>query len=198
MLARSVAHEHAADRVLLAGTLGRGAWTLTFGTTAAAPQIQIPGIVAFGDACVGSSRQATLNVCNTGKADLVIDPIASSNPRFKVTTPSAGYPIVIRPDFVSRFAGAATFPDVSAWSVLGTIKYTFNPPATVRVFVNGGAGLYQFDPGDAEFGFNIGAGVQIPLNRRFAVEGTYNYNHALTASPNRRFSQIQGGVLIYF
>jgi hypothetical protein len=377
----------AADRVLLAGTLGRGAWTLPFGAAVGNPQIQIPGTVTFGDSCVAGTSQATLNICNTGKADLVVDPIASSNPRFTVTTPSAGYPVVISPDFCfpfqvafnptaagpqtaklsfatndaatacastdvfgnatitdvrvtgstdfgvsstwdanekivkvcntgacnlsvpsvsvagadyalvsnpfpatvspdscldvtvgfeptlpgrrtgsltvstndpdtpsvvrqltgrspsyfsiaagaslphgalntvadagstvnlaftypflpnwawdvrvgyAAFAGATALPDVNVWSVLGNIKYLFNPPATVKVFVNGGAGLYQFDPGDAEFGFNIGGGVQVPLNRRFSIEGTYNYNHALTASPNRRFSQIQGGLLIYF
>ena len=376
-----------ADRILLAGTLGRGAWTLAFGGGAGAPQVQVPGTVDFGDACPRDKRLATLNVCNTGKADLIIDPIASSNSQFTVTTPSAGYPIVISPDFcfpfqvtfqstapgpqttkltfatndpvtacaatdllangtttdirvtgstafgsasawnpaekvvrvcntgacnlevsavtvtgvdfsavsnpfpatvshdscldvtvgflpvlpgrktgtltvasddpdtpsvvrqlsgrspasVSIHAGAAlphgalnsiadvgstatlafTYPfrvkiawdvrvsyalfdgapgfgDTDVWSVLGNVEYTFNPAAAARVFVNGGAGLFHFDPGDAEFGFNLGAGLHLPVSRRFAVEGTYNYNHALTTSPNRRFSQIQGGLVMFF
>ena len=376
-----------ADRVLLAGTLGRGAWTISFGSGTGTPQIQIPGTVAFGESCVGSTRQATLNVCNTGKSDLVIDSIASSNPRFTITTPSAGYPVAISPDFCfpfqvtfqstaagpqsskvtlatndpvtactttdlsasgtttdirvtgstnfsvasewdanekivrvcntgacnlavssvtitgsdfslvsnpfpatvspdscldvtvgfapvlpgprtgdltvasddpdtpsvvrqltgrssayfsihagaafphgalntianvgstvnlaftypfhrrwawdvragyARFDGAPTFSDTTAWDVLGNIKYTFNPAGMFRVFLNGGAGLYHFDPGDVEFGFNVGVGGQVPVTRRFGLEGTYNYNHALTASPSRRFSQLQGGLLIWF
>ena len=99
-----------ADRILLAGTLGRGAWTLSFGSGTAAPQVQVPGSIDFGDSCLRDKRQATLNVCNTGKADLVIDPIASSNSQFTVTTPSAGYPVVISPDFCFPF------------------QVTFNPP----------------------------------------------------------------------
>jgi hypothetical protein len=66
------------------------------------------------------------------------------------------------------------------------------------VFANGGAGVFQFDPGGGEFGFNIGAGVQVPINRRFAVEGTYNFTTAVTATPSRRYSLIQGGLLVYF
>ena len=377
----------APDRILLAGTLGRGAWTLSFGSGTATPQVQIPGALAFGDLCLRNTRQATLNVCNTGKADLVVDPIASSNPQFQVTTPSAGYPVVISPDFCfpfqvtfqpgaagpqsskltlatndpvtacatmdlsgvgtasdirvtgstvfgvastwdpaekvvrvcntgacnlnvssvaitgadffavsnpfpatvspdscldvtagfrpvlagprtgsltvtsddpdtptvalqlrgrspsyfsihagavfphgalnaiadasstvniaftypflpkwawdvrvgyANFSGAPGFPDTDAWSVLGNVKYTFNPPGPASFFLNGGAGLFHFDPGDAEFGFNIGAGVNVRLNHRFGIEGTYNYNHALTASPSRRFSALQGGLLIFF
>jgi hypothetical protein len=375
-----------ADRLLLAGTLGRGAWTLTFGPAGTA-QVQVPGSVAFGDACVGSTRQATLNVCNTGKSDLNVDSIASSDPQFVVTTPSAGYPVVISPDFCfpfqvtlnaatagpqsskltlatndptaacttveasangttpdirvtgstafgvasawgtnekivkvcntgacnlavasvsvtgtdftlvsnpfaatvspdscldvtvgfrpvlpgprtadltvasndpdtpsvvrqltgrsppyfsihagaalphgalnttndagptlnlaftypflehwawdvrlgyAGFDGAAANPDVSVWTVFGNLKYVFNPAATLRVFANGGAGVFQFDPGGGEFGFNIGAGVQVPINRRFAVEGTCNFTTAVTATPSRRYSLIQGGLLVYF
>jgi opacity protein-like surface antigen len=98
----------------------------------------------------------------------------------------------------ASFNGAPGSSDTDVWNVLGNAKYTFNPAAAGRVFVNGGAGLYHFDPGDAEFGFNLGAGVQAPVGNRFAVEATYNYHHALTASPNRRYSQVQGGLIIFF
>ena len=80
------------DRMLLAGTLGRGAWTLPFGTGTGTSQIQIPGTVTFADACVGNSRHATVNVCNTGKGDLVIDSLASANPRFTITRRRAASP----------------------------------------------------------------------------------------------------------
>ena len=97
----------------------------------------------------------------------------------------------------AQFDGAAGFEDTDVWS--GKIKYALNPASTTaRVFANGGLGLYHFDPGDAEFGFNIGAGVKFPIGRRFALEGTYNYHYALTASPNHRYSQLQAGLNIYF
>jgi hypothetical protein len=38
----------------------------------------------------------------------------------------------------------------------------------------------------------------VPINRRFAVEGTYNFTTAVTATPSRRYSLIQGGLLVYF
>jgi opacity protein-like surface antigen len=98
----------------------------------------------------------------------------------------------------ASFNGASGSSDTDVWNVLGNARYTFNPVAPARVFVNGGAGLYHFDPGDAEFGFNVGGGVHVPVKPRFAVEATYNYHHALTASPNRRYSQVQGGVVVMF
>ncbi len=67
------------------------------------PQIQVPGSVDAGDACVGSTTTATLEVCNTGKADLFVGPIASSDPQFSVTTPSGGYAVAISPDFCFPF-----------------------------------------------------------------------------------------------
>ena len=61
----------------------------------AASQIQVPGPVVFDDTCVGSSSLATANICNSGKTDLHIDPITSSDPQFSVVTPSSGYPVTI-------------------------------------------------------------------------------------------------------
>jgi HYDIN/CFA65/VesB-like, Ig-like domain len=67
------------------------------------PQIQVPGSVSFPDSCSGTTNFATLLVCNTGKEDLEVDGIGSSNPRFAVTTPSSGYPVIISPDFCFPF-----------------------------------------------------------------------------------------------
>jgi len=50
----------------------------------AGAQIQSPGPVIVPDTCVGTSSLAVVNVCNTGKIDLHVDPITSSNPQFAV------------------------------------------------------------------------------------------------------------------
>jgi hypothetical protein len=353
----------------------------------ATPQIQVPGPIDLGATCGGVTNRATLNVCNTGKDDLIVTAITSSNPMFTVAAPSAGFPVVISHDFCFPFGvafqgttagpqtgtltiasndpahpstttqvlGAGTSPeirvtgstafgvgsawrpaektvrvcntgacnltvasatvsctdftaianpfpatvshdscldltigftpslpgssscqltvtsnapgtptvtrtltghtppflsihaglaephgslhtiadlgstinvgfvypftpnwawdlrvgrthfderpgqsDTTAWMVLANARYTFNPAALQRVFVNAGGGLYHFDPGSREAGFNLGAGANFQLNRRFAIEGTYNYHEVFTPSPNLRFSQFQAGLLVSF
>jgi hypothetical protein len=63
---------------------------------------------------------------------------------------------------------------------------------------NGGLGLYHVRPGGLEAGLNLGGGLRHPVNRRFAVEGTYNFHWAFTASPSKRYSQLQGGLVVSF
>ena len=351
------------------------------------PQIQVPGAVDLGKACVGTKSAGTLNVCNTGKDDLIVGAITSSNPRFAVTVPSAGFPVTISHDFcfpfqvvfdsaatgsqsatltvasndpdhptvdvqvsgdgtepdirvtgstdfgtvsawtpgektvavcntgacslsvtgaaitcadfilvnnpfpatlnpgaclnlvvrftpltpgfkacdlkvasddpdtptvsrtltartpplfslhgglvvphgalhgiatqgstfnldfvdpfkprwawdarlgVSRFDGRAARPDVDLANLSANAKFTVNPTGAVRLFLNGGFGLYHFNPGDFEGGGNLGLGLNVPLGRRFALEATYNHHWAFTASPVLRFSQVQAGLLISF
>jgi hypothetical protein len=373
-----------------AGVAGTGAGLRIFSNVARVcplPQIQVPGDLALGDTCVGAATFGTLNVCNTGNADLEISAITSSNPRFSVTVPSSGYPVTLSPtscfpfqvafhptvtgpqsatltipsndpttpsavvhvtssgtepdvrvtgstdfgtvsawapgektvsvcntgacdlsvssatvscpdftlitnpfpaivshdscldlvvrftpvlpgsksctltiasndpdspsvvrtltgrtppffslhaglavphgalhtiatqgstfhlDFVypwkpkwawdvrlgtTRFDGRAGNPDTDVYTLSANAKYTFVPSSSVRLFVNGGFGFYHFDPGRFEAGGNLGLGLNVPLGRRFALELTYNYDSAFTASPNRRFSQAQLGLLTSF
>ncbi len=356
-------------------------------TPSLVPQIQVPGNVDLGDVCVGSNSAGTLNVCNTGKSDLIVSTITSSNPSVSVTTPSAGYPVTISHDFcfpfqvifnsaatgsqsatltipsndpatpnatvtitgngtepdirvtgstdfettsawrpaestlsvcntggcplavasatvgcadftlvnnpfpaslgpnscldlvvrftpqrpgrkscslaiasndpdtpvvnltltartppffslhgglvmphgafhliakqgstvhfdfvypwrprwawdvrlgVSRFDGRSSNPDTDVYTLSANAKYTLNPGAPVHVFLNGGLGGYHFDPGNFEGGVDLGIGLNVPVNRRFTLELTYNYDWALTASPTLRFSELQLGLLISF
>ncbi len=67
------------------------------------PQVQMPSDLDMGDACIGRTKTSTLNICNTGKEDLVVEPITSSNPQFTVATPSSGFPVVISHDFCFPF-----------------------------------------------------------------------------------------------
>jgi hypothetical protein len=352
-----------------------------------APQIQVPGSLSMTGLCVGSNSIQTLNVCNTGVGNLIVDPISSSNPSFSVTTPTSGYPVTISPDFcfpfqvvfnagasgsqstvltiptndpdtpitnvnvtgdvgvpdirvtgdtdfgirsnwapakerisvcntgscdltvtsatvacpdftlinnpfpakvspdscldlvvrftptepykkscdltiasndpdtptVTRtltgktpplfsfhtgliiphgalnnlaktgssinvdfvypfthhwawdlrvgflhFDGEPALPDIDVTTVLVNVKYIFNPSGSIRIFGNGGGGIYHFDPGNFEGGGNLGFGINVPVGRRFQIEGTYNHHWAFTASPVLRFSQIQAGLLVSF
>jgi hypothetical protein len=85
-----------------------------FTVLAPKPQIQVPGGVAFGESCSGATGAGVLNVCNTGKADLTVTGITSSDPQFSIATPSAGFPVVISPDFCFPFqlAFSSTTPGV--------------------------------------------------------------------------------------
>ena len=77
----------AADDLLLAGTLGRGAWTLDNPADVSIPVITVPASqLDFGTVC--GPVTGTLEVCNTGMANLQIDSITSSDPQFSVTEPT--------------------------------------------------------------------------------------------------------------
>jgi len=64
------------------------------------PGLTIPGPITT-EACVGDTSTATLNICNTGKADLNINNITSSVSQVTVDNP--GYTVVISPDFCFPF-----------------------------------------------------------------------------------------------
>jgi hypothetical protein len=98
----------------------------------------------------------------------------------------------------SRFDGRPCCGDVSVSTLSSNAKYTFNPASPVHVFLNGGLGLYHFNPGDFEGGGNLGLGLNVPVGHRFSLELTYNYDWAFTASPELKFSQVQLGLLVSF
>ncbi len=98
----------------------------------------------------------------------------------------------------SNFDGSDGHSDINLLTVGANLKYTFNPTSPMRVFVNGGGGLYAFDPGDVEGGLNVGIGLNIPLSGRYSFEATYNYHKAVTASDSLHFDQFQLGVLASF
>jgi hypothetical protein len=98
----------------------------------------------------------------------------------------------------ARLDGQPGFPDTDVWKLGANAKFTLNPAAPVRVFLNGGPHAYHFDPGDFEGGVNLGLGLQVPAGSRFALELTYNYHWTLTASPNLELSELQAGLLVSF
>ncbi|HQR35773.1 MAG TPA: choice-of-anchor D domain-containing protein [Blastocatellia bacterium] len=92
------------------------------------PQIQIPSDPRFADTCVSTNSSATLSVCNTGKADLEVSSITSSNSQFAVTSPSAGFPVVVSPDFCFPFE--VRFTPNSIGSKTTTLTINSNDPST--------------------------------------------------------------------
>ena len=90
------------DINLYLGTRGRGAWRLTF-KKVLMPEIQVPSPPTFKPSCLGDKQPGTLKVCNTSGGDLIITSITSSNPRFTIVSPSAGFPVTISHDFCFPF-----------------------------------------------------------------------------------------------
>ena len=112
----------AANNAMYAASRGRGIWRMTLPR----PHIQVPSSLDWGQVCSGSTSYQTLNVCNTGIDDLIVDPITSSNPRFRVATPSAGYPVTISHDFCFPFQ--ARFDPLAAGPQSGTLTVRSNDP----------------------------------------------------------------------
>lgn len=124
------------------------------GLNAEPPQIQIPGDVYLEAACVGATSTATLNVCNSGKGDLLVNPIVSSDPQITVTTPSSGYPVVISHDFCFPFQ--VKLEPTSKGSHTATLSVTSNDPLHPIVQVKAtGEGLEPAISvsGSTDFGF---------------------------------------------
>lgn len=101
---------------------------------------------------------------------------------------------------LSQFSGKPGVPiDLDVWNLSGNLKYTFNPAAALRVFVNGGLGAYYLDPpGDLEGGYNLGAGLAATLTPTITGELTYNFHETVTSTPDIEFSKLQLGLLFSF
>jgi hypothetical protein len=99
------------------------------------PQVQIPGHVLVADTCVGGTSTATMQVCNTGNAELEIGPITSSHPEFTVTTPlGGGYPVVVEAHFCFPFQ--VLFTPTSAGARAATLTVPTNDPMNPSVNVS--------------------------------------------------------------
>jgi hypothetical protein len=100
----------------------------------ALPKLQIPGDLTFADTCVGSTTTTTLDVCNTGVDDLEVDAITSSDPQFSVATPTAGFPVIVSPDFCFPFQARYSPAVAGAGSTVYTVKT--NDPVNTAATVN--------------------------------------------------------------
>ncbi|MCK9688551.1 porin family protein [Scleromatobacter humisilvae] len=87
--------------------------------------------------------------------------------------------------------GGADAIDVTAFGV--DAKY-YVTPAPLRWFVDGGIGIYAFDPGSTRFGGTIGGGVQVGLGHGWAIEGRYNLQSVTSNAPDTTWSTLQVAV----
>lgn len=117
------------------GLPGQG-FAVTATASMSAPQIQVPGDLHLAEVCVGATGLGTLEVCNTGTANLIVDSIASSNPRVAVTTPSGGFPVTISHDFCFPFqvtlAPTTTGPQSATLAIASNDPETPTVPVTVE------------------------------------------------------------------
>ena len=108
---------------------------------------QVPSSVAFGKVCAGDVGHATLTICNTGGGSLTVSAISSSDPRFAVTTPSGGYPIVIA--LGSCFPFEVTFTPSGVGPATATLTISTDDPLNPTVTVQATA-----LPGDGKLGLS--------------------------------------------
>ena len=105
------------------------------------PEITIASDVYFTDTCSGTTNPASLYVCNTGNSNLIVGPISSSNPNFRVVPPSSSYPVVISPDFCFPFR--VEFSPTSGGSQETTFIVPSNDPISPTNLVSGfGVGVW--------------------------------------------------------
>jgi hypothetical protein len=155
------------------------------------PQIQVPAPITLA-ACPGSSTVGTLNVCNTGKADLAVDPITSDSPQISVTPPSSGYPVTITP--TACFPFEAKFTPTGASSVFATLTIptndTVNPSAKVQATGNvSPASITTVISDSGNFGNAcVGSFVDLPLTIGNSGGCSLSVTGISSSSPSPEFS----------
>jgi hypothetical protein len=139
------------------------------------PQINIPGSLDFGNVCESDGvTTETLDVCNTGNANLAVNSISSDNPNFSVTTPGGGYPVTVAPGscFPFQVEHDADGPGVDT----AVLTITSNDPASPEVAVNleatvGAADINAFIADSGAFG-DVCSGSFSDMNLTIQNNGT--------------------------
>jgi hypothetical protein len=165
------------------------------------PQLQVPDVVSFAGTCAGSTSFATLHVCNTGNTKLDVNTITSSNGQFAVTRPSAGYPVVISPDFCFPFQ--VSFTPTSTGTQTTTLTIASNDPANPSVTVQATAtGMQQrlatVIANSGNFG-NICLGLFADLNLTISNSGGCDLSVtgiASSSSPEFQTAQVMSFPLV--
>jgi hypothetical protein len=94
--------------------------------------------------------------------------------------------------FDGKGIAAGTTTKISA----GTVNATFGGAMLPMVYAIGGVGIYHFDPAGSEnnkFGFNIGAGLKIPLTG-FGAHVEARYHHVTVNGGSFSFIPVTFGV----
>ncbi|MFC2140824.1 hypothetical protein ACFLQP_00825 [Acidobacteriota bacterium] len=97
------------------------------------------------------------------------------------------------------FLGGSNSYKSSTGDALNIINTSLNgklylDKGVMRFFINGGAGYYWFNPGENDFGFNFGGGLQFWLGKHWALEAGYNYHHIFNPGKDTQFSFLRTGI----
>ncbi len=97
-----------------------------------------------------------------------------------------------------RFSDNGLGSDLDIYQFSLNARYYYFTTKRAGLFGNAGSGLYVLDPGDTEFGFNVGAGWQYDLSARTALEAAYNYHYVNNSNLDPEFSTLQVGLRYRF
>jgi len=92
-----------------------------------------------------------------------------------------------------QFDGIRRFPDTDVDHLSVNLKQ-FLTGGFWQLFINGGGGFYSVDPGDTDFGANVGVGILHMFPSGFGVEAGYNYHRVFTTPDDIDFSTILLGL----
>ncbi len=69
---------------------------------------------------------------------------------------------------------------------------------TFQLAVRGGVGVYNADPGDTDFGVNVGATAEYRITPRWSIDINTDYHNVFGSDPNIQFMNLHGGLRYRF
>jgi hypothetical protein len=95
------------------------------------------------------------------------------------------------------FEPASGAPDLDVTQFGFNAKRYFSA-GTLSPFIVLGVGAYSFDPGSVRFGGFLGVGLQVDIDRHFAVDGRWTLQGVVDNSPNSTYSTLLLGLRYAF
>ncbi|MCP4664716.1 MAG: porin family protein [bacterium] len=98
------------------------------------------------------------------------------------------------------FSGESEIPDIEVFQASLNVRYTFalrtlrdrDRGGELKMFLQGGTGLYEPDLGSSGFGWNLGIGLSYLVRPRTAFEAVYNH-HRMTEEAELEFNTLHLG-----
>ena len=87
--------------------------------------------------------------------------------------------------------------DMKIWDILGNLKY-YPLIGTFQTAFFAGGGMYFLNPGDEDWGLNLGASEEWRITTHLSLEAKYNYNNVFTPGDKTIFSNAQLGLRFRF
>jgi len=182
---------------VFASSYGRGLWKIDTSQIVLLPTLSVPGSLSM-NACLGTSATTTLNACNTGQGNLIINDITSSSSQISVSTPSSGYPLTVSPD--SCYPFQVNYTPTGVGTINGTLTISSNDPShpNAAVAVTATTPAPQISTTIANNG-NFGklcSGQVSDLTLEVLNTGQCNLNIASVSSSSTQFSVPTGSLVL--